>query len=218
MRKYNQSREKRFLDLEKEALKQLPDRPYQYCSWKTAKVHPDGHIQVAHNYYSVPYQYRGKEVAVRSSNEYLEIFDNLDRICIHSRFQGSSRGRYKTLDQHLPESHLAIKEFTVIRALQQAEKIEPATHLIFESLIHESKHPLQYLRRCQGILRLGGKHGSESLESTCSESLELGIHHPSHRQIENFILAAASRNLRQRPVPSRQENPNLRGQNTWKRI
>ena len=39
-------RRSRFMELEREALKPLPAQPYEFATWRKAKVHPDYHVEV----------------------------------------------------------------------------------------------------------------------------------------------------------------------------
>ncbi|WP_147695487.1 hypothetical protein, partial [Vogesella mureinivorans] len=36
--------------IERPALRALPDQPFEYAEWKRAKVHPDYHIEVLHGF------------------------------------------------------------------------------------------------------------------------------------------------------------------------
>ncbi len=54
MKDYGVSRAQRF-EKEKEALKPLPLSRFEISEWRSAKVHPDCHIQVDKNFYSAPF-------------------------------------------------------------------------------------------------------------------------------------------------------------------
>lgn len=54
-----------FQQIECATLRPLPAQPYQYATWKKAKVHLDYHIEVERAYYSVPYKLIGQTVDVR---------------------------------------------------------------------------------------------------------------------------------------------------------
>jgi transposase len=215
MSKYQQSRQEKFLGGEANKLGQLPEYQYQFGQWKESQVHPDCHIQICHNFYSVPYQLRGSSVDVRLSTQYLEVFSKLERIAIHRILSTSSRGRYVTNQAHLPESHLAINEFTVKRAHQDAERIGVATYVVVSNLLTKSSHPLMYLRRCQGILRLAQRYSADSLEKSCEYIVNLGIEMPRLKDIEQI---AKNHIFFQEDTKSqivRNPNPNLRGQLSW---
>jgi len=55
MKDYGVSRAQRFEE-EKKFLKELPGSRFQLSEWRSAKVHPDCHIQVGKNFYSTPFR------------------------------------------------------------------------------------------------------------------------------------------------------------------
>ena len=134
-RKYGKSRRQRFEEGEKTCLKKLPETVYEYGGWQTAKLHPDCHLQVKKNFYSAPYKLRGMELEVRVSQSFIEVFHRLEKVAIHKKLSDSSHGRYSTQDEHLPESHKAIKEFTPKRAIDDAKNIGKETHTLVERLL-----------------------------------------------------------------------------------
>lgn len=56
------SRQSTFNEIEKPALRPLPAHPYQFMHYKKARVHIDYHVELEQHYYSVPYQWTGKEI------------------------------------------------------------------------------------------------------------------------------------------------------------
>ena len=44
------------------ALAPLPSEPFEYAEWKTAKVHPDYHVEVDKTFCSVPHRLIGRRV------------------------------------------------------------------------------------------------------------------------------------------------------------
>ena len=85
MRQIGKSRRELFDALERPALKALPPAPYQYAEWKRAKVHPDYHVEVDRNFYSVPHQLIGRKVEVRLTLKTVEIFHDHRRVASHIR-------------------------------------------------------------------------------------------------------------------------------------
>ena len=92
-RRYGQSRKQR-LEEERGLLGPVPADPYEICDWKKAKPHPDCHIQVKKNYYSVPFQYRGKSLDVRITARAVEVFHNQSRIVTHALLPENQQGKY----------------------------------------------------------------------------------------------------------------------------
>jgi hypothetical protein len=213
-RKYGYSRREKYLSSESSELLPIPIDAYDLAEWKKLKVHPDCHVQLSFNFYSVPFKHRGKEVSVRVNASIVQIFLGLECIATHHPFQERLRGRYSTTKAHLPESHAAILEATPQFIIEQAEKIGPSTHKIIVAILNSGRHPLQYLRRAQGILRLGGKrYGKNALELACKCLADKDFLLPRTHDLETIMKSAIVQV--EPPKMMRNENPNLRGQKTW---
>jgi transposase len=160
MKDYGRSRSARF-EVERALLKPLPASPFEMSEWRECRVHPDCHIQVERNFYSVPYRVVSQTVRVRISGKLVEVFttDN-ERLAVHPRL--TQKGAFSTQEDHYPDKKLGIKRFEVKAAQKSAERIGPNTLALIESLISE-QYPLRHLRRIQGILRLvDSKHVTSS--------------------------------------------------------
>lgn len=214
-KKYGMSRLEKFESYEKVKLNPLPEKMYESGVWKKVKVHPDCHIQVSHNFYSVPYRCRGQELNARISKQCLEVFFGLDRVAIHKISLGN-RGRYFTIKSHLPDSQQAMLERTPQSMLKEATDLGESTHKVIERLIKEARHPLMYLRRAQGILRLGKRYSDASLEEACVFFVEAALSDIRVRSIEQ-VIAAKSKHQKELKV-ERKPNENLRGQLHWAEI
>lgn len=59
------SRKSLFLELDKPALRPLPQERFTLATWKKARVNIDYHIEIGGHYYSVPYRYARQQVEVR---------------------------------------------------------------------------------------------------------------------------------------------------------
>lgn len=210
-KKYGMSRRQKFEGAERAKLGPLPAKSFQIATWKQLKPHPDCHIQIGHNYYSVPFQLRGKAVEVRLTGQFAEVFFNLERVALHLLFSGNQAGRYQTKDSHLPPAHMAMKEFTPARALQDAEAIGPMTLKVVDDLFGSAKHPLVYLRRIQGILRLANRYSKDKVEDASKTIVGLGVSLPRFRDFEVLVRNANDKAAGE-PKISRGPNPNLRGQ------
>lgn len=163
-------------EAERSRLKALPMTRFELSEWRTAKVHPDCHIQVEKMFYSVPYQFVGSQVHVRIRSSTVEVFsDEREPLAIHPRISGQTRMQASTLDAHYPDEKAALARFDIQVALRDAERIGPQTHRLIEDLFSSSQ-PLKYLRRAQGILRLyhSGRVSGASLEHACERALLFG--------------------------------------------
>jgi transposase len=216
-RKYQASRLQRFLETEKEKLLGLPETVYEAAQWKKLVVHPDSHLQVNNNFYSAPYQLRGQQLDVRISPTYIEIFHCLERVAVHLTWPSNQQGRYRTDEKHLPESHVAMLEFTPRKAIEDAKAIGPSTHQIVFALFTQSRHPLMYLRRIQGILRLKNRYSAQDLEGACAKLYIFGITSFRIHEVEQLIKLHRKSGIPLEPKPAirSQNNQNLRGQSSW---
>jgi transposase len=163
MKDHGQSRCERFVH-EQPLLKRLPPSRFELFEWRSAKVHPDCHVQVDKCFYSVPHRVIGQTLRVRLSDKLVELFtEDHERLAAHMRLRGI--GKFSTDELHYPDGKLSIKRFEVRSAQAEAERIGPKTTELVHSLIYSS-HPLRHLRRVQGILRLhqSGRISREALE------------------------------------------------------
>ena len=99
MKDYGVSRAQRFEE-EKRHLKPLPSSPFEMSEWRAAKVHPDCHVQVEKNFYSVPFVYVGQKLRVRLTDKMMEVFtENSLPLTAHLRLHGIPRGFSKRLEK-----------------------------------------------------------------------------------------------------------------------
>jgi len=150
MKDHGVTRCERF-ETEQPLLRPLPPERFELSAWKSAKVHPDCHIQVGKNLYSVPHRFVGQTVRVRVTSKLIEVFANEEAIATHPAQKGT--GNVVTDEQHYPEGKRGLQSFHVQAALTEARAIGPHTEELVQKLT-TGTHPLRFLRRIQGILRL----------------------------------------------------------------
>jgi hypothetical protein len=151
MKDWGVSRRDRF-EGERWLLKPCPVENWEQSEWRRAKVHADCHVQVLKKFYSVPYQFVGREVRVRLTSRLIEIFDSdLNSLSSHARLLGKET--HSTNSGHYPAEKVALTQFSVQLALREAEKVGDETLRLVTELLRGA-YPLKYLRRVQGILRL----------------------------------------------------------------
>jgi len=172
------SRRDRFTQ-EAPLLKSLPTSAFELSEWRTAKVHPDCHVQIERRFYSVPYQFVGHTVHVCIKTSTIEIFSQeREPLALHPRIAACERQMASTIEAHYPEQKAALARFDVQTALRQAERIGPHTHKLIEDLLSGSQ-PLKYLRRAQGVLRLHQSQvvSTQAMEHACERALLFGKKH-----------------------------------------
>lgn len=164
----NQSREALFA-VEYPLLTSLPSQPYEIFYFKKAKVHADCHIQHAHNTYSVPYRYCGKEVDVRYNQNMVYISYNCEILATHKAMKG--HGHSATKKQHYPEQKIVDAHNIILRLTEEATRIGPHNALLVETLFKTLQHPLKNLRKVQGIISLSKKFSNEAMEYAANTAL-----------------------------------------------
>ncbi|RDS02475.1 hypothetical protein C3997_01959 [Escherichia coli] len=69
MQKLGYSRAELFIQLDKPALKPLPEASYSYTLVKKVRVHADYHVEIDKHYYSVPCSLLGQQLEAWISGE-----------------------------------------------------------------------------------------------------------------------------------------------------
>lgn len=189
MSRNGDSRHARFEALDRPALRPLPSQPYEFATWRQAKVHRDYHIQIERAFYSVPYRLIDRRVDVRLSANTVEIFDQGQLVAAHIR--AARPGSVLTIAAHRAPQHDAMLQRTRQQLQARALTIGPATAAMITAQFERKQHPEEAFRRCQGILRLSQDFNVAALEQACAQALDLKLF--SYRSI---------RALLQHPVPA----------------
>lgn len=192
-KKLSGSRQSRFEEIDKPALKPLPSIPYELAYWKKATVHLDYHVEVEGYYYSVPYTLAKKKLDIRYTASTVECFYSNKRVASHLR--KIPKGLHATIKEHMPLNHQKFLEWTPERFKRWATKIGPDTAILTELVLLKRAHPQQAYRTLLGILRLGKSYGNVRLEAACSRALYINSH--SYKSIESIL----KNGLDQKPLP-----------------
>jgi transposase len=161
-------------ELDRPALKPLPEHPYVFAEWRVRSVGIDYHVDVDAHYYSVPYRFARMEVEVRLTARTVEIFVKGERIAAHPRMSGNHK--HTTLADHMPSSHRRYAGWTIDRIRQDAAMIGPATAALCELILEHKPHPEQGFRACLGIIRLAKPFGRKRLEAAAARAIDIGAH------------------------------------------
>ncbi len=189
-----------FFNKEKLLLKKLPDVSYELCYFKRAKVHPDCHFQHEKNYYSVPYQYIGKELDIKFNKKMIYAYYNCERIAVHKCMRGTYH--YSTNTAHYPEKKYVEFNYHLGLIKKQSAFIGENCHLLINKLIKKSNYPLKIIRKAQGILRLEKTYGKEILDYACEMALEFDV--TNYDNINRFAKNYKKRNEQPLEAPHRQ--------------
>lgn len=174
------SRRSMFLETERHELKRLPSKRYEYAQFKQAKAGFDYHVALDKNqYYSVPYQFAGQIVLIRSTLRVIEVFFNGERIACHLR-NTEPRRRFITERSHMPDKHKSVSDWSVQRFMSWAAKTGVKTKKYIGSLLESKDHPEQAYRTCMAILRIASKVTKEKMEEVCAIAIAQNIYSYSY--------------------------------------
>ena len=183
LRKLPGSRRSLFEQLDRPALRPLPSERYVFAEWKKVRVNIDYHVEVAGHYYSVPHALARRPLDVRLTAHTVECLYRGQRVASHVR--SSLKGRHTTADEHMPEKHRRMGQWTPERFIRWAEKTGPHTATLITTVLGSRRHPQQAFRSCLGILRLANSYGEARLEAAARRALAIGSH--SYRSVESIL-------------------------------
>jgi transposase len=213
-RKLTTSRRDLFETMEREALRPLPTRRYEFASWKPAKVNIDYHIEFEHHFYSVPYKLIHERVDVRATANVIEIFLTGQRVASHRR---AHRPGYTTDPEHMPVAHREHAGWTPSRLVSWANGVgEPVGRLV-EEILSSRPHPEHGYRACMGLRRLVSRYGPERVVAACERAL--AIKAASYRSVDSILKKGLDRvpvgaKPEQRPVA----HENVRGADYYRTV
>ena len=193
--KLDGSRASFFAALDAPALGPLPAQPWQWATFKTVRVHIDYHAEVEGHRYSVSHSLVGMELEARITDALVELLHRGQRVACHAR--NARRGGFTTLDEHMPASHRAHKQWTPERLIHWGSGIGANTGRFVIELMQRFRHPEHGYRSCLGLLGLAKRYGPERLEAACALGLELGA--GRYRDVRDILVNG--RDLVARPTP-----------------
>lgn len=188
------TRHSQFEQLDKPALRALPAQPYRYAHIKKARVHIDYHIEYDKHYYSVPHPLVKQEVEVQATDRTVAIYRYGQRIASHPR--SYRHGAHSTCQEHMPQAHRAMHDWSPERFLSWAGDIGPETRALVSCLLQEKRHIEQSYRRVLALLSNAKKYGRERLNNACGRALLIGS--PTRSSVESIL----KQGLDQVPVAS----------------
>jgi transposase len=212
MRRYGKSRRQLFEEIERGALASLPSVPFEYAEWKGASVHPDYHVEVDKNFYSVPHRLIGRRVEIRLTWRVVEIFYDHERVASHVR--RSQRCGHVTVNEHMPKAHQRYANKTPAALIGAAARIGVNAAILVERLMRERPHPEQGYRAGMGILSLARRYGHERLEAAAQRAL--AINAISYASVSAILKSGLDRTgVQVDPVKAAPDHANIRGPNYY---
>jgi hypothetical protein len=161
-----------FENKEKSMLLKLPMQEFNLAKIGIRKVYHDCHVYINHNYYSVPYQYVGKEVDIEIASSLVKIYYNQQIIATHTEI--IERGEFSTHSSHYPKYKcISSTEFQEKYQAKMAEIGNYAEQLFFSVLENKKS---AWTRPIQGILSLKKKYPSDVINRSCQRALAYGAY------------------------------------------
>ena len=158
---------KRFTEKEQKSLLPLPDEPFKMFKIFKRRVHVDGHIEVDAAYYSVPCQYLAEEVTVHCDAKIIRVYSREGKeIAVHLR---QHKGRFRTLEDHLPEEKRWSQRSAENRLKKQAEHLGKEVSEWAQEVFNE--RGVLAFRVMQGVISLTRKYSAQQINQACKTAL-----------------------------------------------
>lgn len=152
---------------EKDKLIKLPEKEFSMPKVGERIVYNDCHIYVDYNYYSVPFEYVGKTVAIEVDSKLVKISYQEKQIAIHTKCEG--KGQFSTEDSHYPKFKNYLSTAYQEEYQCKMKQVGADAGRVFLLLV--SEYPYQWNRIAQGILSLTKKFPKEVVNLACRRAL-----------------------------------------------
>ena len=174
-----------FNEVEKAALRPLPMKRYEMAEYKAAVVQANSHIAYQKNYYSVPYQYIGKEVTLKITSHRIAILYNKEVLSEHEQLWNKI-GAYSTIPTDMPPQSNAYGEWNSTRYLNWAKNKGPNVYEVVYRIFASSCVEQQHYRTVHSILKLASSYSDQRLENACKTALGY-MERPRYRDIKHIL-------------------------------
>jgi len=183
------SRQQLFEEIEKSQLKPLPADSYELKTFTESKVQYNHHVYLKEDkhYYSVPFQLTGKRVRIIYTSRNVEIYFNNSRVATHQRNRYPYG--YTTKNEHRPQNHQYISDWTPQRFIKWGRKISPEVEKVIIQILDSRKHPEQAYKSCMGLLSLAKKYDHDDYIKACRKALQLNC--TNYKFIKNTLKTKA---------------------------
>jgi transposase len=176
---YKQSRDERFLMIDKPRLQALPTSPFELIRIdKHLRAGEDYHVRLAGNFYSVPYALANTHVDAYSKKNSVEFYIDGARIATHI-LSPPNQNKTVTNPLHMSPQHASIRFYAKAHRLEAAKKVGEHCLKVAEKIFRHSSHEELGARRCRHLLILGTRYSAKALEKICAMALSMEIFLPT---------------------------------------
>lgn len=170
----NKSRNQLFNELDRPALKPLPEQPFEYADWKLNEtVPPDYHVGWDGCHYSVPYRYIGSKVRIRATARLIEVYHHNDGFPIATHKRSTVPGECITRSEHQPKSHQAYAQDQGAELIAWSERSGPSIQSFMQKHIDLHRRPALSLQAFKGLKGLAKQYGVERVEAACGRAMSI---------------------------------------------
>ena len=152
---------------EKAKLTPLPAQRYEWWACEERKVNRLGHIAYQYNYYSVPYQYIGQQLRVKTNGSLLKVFCQYQEVALHQICK--QKGQYLTRPEHLP-AHKQPRG----PDYYQTKLEEIGSSAVAMMQVFLKAHPKTWKEKTRGLLSLKQHYDYAIIEQACKRALAYG--------------------------------------------
>nr|WP_207751262.1 IS21 family transposase [Anaeromonas frigoriresistens] len=159
-----------FQEKEKQTLRSINPKGYDFGIWTTRKVNVNCHISYDSNFYSVPYKNIGEDVTLKISDKLIKIYSHYELIATHIKIEG--KGLFSTNNIHYPEYKVKTKTQLQYEYRQKMLEIGPSALEFFDKVLDKNQN--HWGKPIYGVLKLKDKFGSDIVEKACKRALAFG--------------------------------------------
>lgn len=208
------SRQERFAAVDRPNLQPLPATRFELTYSVQAKVSTNGCVQLGcdRHYYSVPFQYIGRNTTVRFSRTIVKVF--IDGQCVASHLRNTAKGGYTLADEHLASHCNAYRQRSPQGYIERAKRIGDIFGRLMEALFAQGAAPERYYRSADGLLALQRATSPEVFDYACRQAL-------LRNRCNYPYMAALTKTAKHHPGASSTElsvpdHDNIRGASSYK--
>lgn len=208
------SRQERFAAVDVPNLRPLPPTRFELIYKVQVKVALNGCVQLGcdRHYYSVPYQYIGRNTTVSFTRSIVKVF--IDGVCVATHPRNTTKGGYTTVKEHLASHCNAYRERSPQYYIDRAGRISPVFKRLMELLFASDAAPERYYRSADGLLSLQRSTDSNIFETACLASIERNrINYPYMQLLIKSLTIAPKSEAGQYNMP---DHSNIRGASEYK--